>query len=441
MVCASEGGNPATLITKFKAMFKDFSPRIKGSVFSKPSIEKEEQVNPFGGKKPILDPDGSADQIIGIDTAGIDKLDQPAPKDRTDQEDPFGVLKFKYSPEETEMPEGKSTFGISHEELKEATRRSPSGSSHRSAPTNAWEVDSRLMNGGEESQANQNSEQTTDSNQEQRLEGGSVEGFLTSWGKSVLNAIVSYVIGEAVGSGSSGQEVVKAGSNAILSTNTVVESENKEEAMADEAITMVGSMTTAEVAGASAGLIAAVAIGGGLAARREIDKEGLQLAQNVCLGFAVNAAERQNCLHWGPDGPPASRAQAQAYRDSLFANQEDPSAIADEMWKNKDPLINPGSGSTDETGNYGSYDSASTYQALSRNGTTEGGHCFTGVTITFVVIDRDLMSPLESAELGFLINPGRGGDNDGDSPSQDQLPGYSDPSDPNSGNGGCTETL
>ena len=183
----------------FTPKFRNFSPTIKASAFSKASIEKEEKINPFGGKKPILDPDGSADQIIGIDTAGIDKLDQQELEERTDQEGPFSGLKFKYSPEEMKMPEGKSTFGISHEELKESSRRSPSGSSHRSAPRRAWEVDSRLMSGGEESQANQNSEQNTNPNQEQRLEGGSVEDFLTSWGKSIVNAVIGFVAGKAVG--------------------------------------------------------------------------------------------------------------------------------------------------------------------------------------------------------------------------------------------------
>ena len=433
----------------FTPKFRNFSPTIKASAFSKASVEKEEKINPFGGKKPILDPDGSADQIIGIDTAGIDKLDQQEPEERTDQEGPFSGLKFKYSPEETEMPEGKSRYEYSHEEHQQSIRdRLTSHSSWRSAPTNEWGADSRLMSGGEESQENHNSEQTTNPDQEQRLEGGSVENFFKSWGKSVAYGVIGYLTDKATKAAGmedgSAKKLVEATVNAITSAESVDSSENKDEAAFDEGATSIGTMLATEITQkAGAGLIVGTAIAGGMALRREVDKEGLRLAQNICLTLALKPSDRQNCYHWGPDGPPASRAQAQAYRDSLFANQEDPSAIAAEMWENKDPLINPGSGSTDETGNYGNYDAAGInhQRALSRYASSDGGKCFTGVTIAFSVIDRDFLTPMESAELGFLINPGRGGDNDGESAGQDQLPGSSGPSDPSDPNGGCSESI
>ena len=441
----------------FTPKFRNFSPTIKASVFSKASIEKEEKVNPFGGRKAILDPEGSADQVIGIDRSGVDKLDWQEPEESSEESTPFGSLKFEYSAEEGEMPDGKSRYDYSlptYEDHQQSIRGNLSSHRESTYAGSPWKADSRLMNGGDA---------TTESTQPQGEQSQDANGFweaVVSWATSGVSAATGVGSGAGVATTKDDAEGVANGAAAIANS------------MAMKGIALGGAGEAAAVATGAASAAIGIGFSGGVMMMNH------QLETTEKFKQAIgNYFENRNSH---PDMERMSSEDYARVRESLHGGgSQDIGNFTEDLG---DSIIGGGYKSNDRNYQYSSEaNTAASFRgngvrilgagavaggtaggvnggttssmtgdyegcgpnhlrALSRYGSTDGDQCFTGVNIKFSVIDRDFLTPMESAELGFLINPGQGGDNGGESAGQDGSSIPSDPSDP-TGTGGCSEQL
>ncbi len=256
--------------------------------------------------------------------------------------------------------------------------------------------DSTLANGGDGT----NSSASSGSNGEQREEGGSVASFLINAAASIIGMGAGMKTKEAVEAAEIGSSTVKLaaenGAGGIISGAQVATSEDTEKSLFESAVsTAVGVVNG----------IWGAAVSIGLSGANEVHKETSQTKQNICLslvGTAYGGNSRSDCLNWGPNGKPWSAEKMEAVRDYLY-NGKDPAEIAKEQWENKDPLINPGDNQNNDAG------SAQADDWLTNQG---GAIC---------PIDETIIDPFEmerifiaDPSLGFLINPGEGGNNGGE---------------------------
>lgn len=429
----------------FNPKFRNFSPTIKASVFSKASIKKEARINPFGGKKSILDPEGSVDQIIGIDNSGLDKLDWQEQEEGAEESNPLSSLKFEHSAEESKMPDHKSSYDrgfVTVEEHQQSIRGSLSSHTKSGHTNSLWEGDSRLMNGGDATTESTQTQTQEQQNQEANDLWDTVVSLITTGG----SAATGVGSGAGVAFTKDDAEGVANGIGAVANSM----------AMKGIALATEGGATAVATGAASA------AIGIGVAGGVMMMNRQLETAKTFERSIGDYFENRNS----HPDMERMSPEDYARVRESLHGGgSQDIGSSTEDLG---DTIIGGGYKSNDHNYQYRSEadvtsvvagsggsrtfgntvtavgtrtgpSKADNYegcgpnhqQALSRYGTSNGDQCFTGINVKFSVIDRDFLTPMESAEFGFLINPGQGGDNDGESAGQDQLPGASDPSEPN----------
>jgi len=268
--------------------------------------------------------------------------------------------------------------------------------------------DSTLANGGDGA----NSSASSGSNGEQREEGGSVVNFLVNAGAAIIGMGVGMKAGEAVDAAEIGSSTVKLaaenGVSGLFTAGLVAASEDTEQSLVESAV----STAVGVVSG-----IWGAAVSIGLSGANEMHKETTQTQQNICLslvGTPYGGNSRSDCLNWGPNGKPWSAEKMEAVRDYLY-NGNDPAKIAKEQWENKDPLTNPGEG-----GNNGGENG-------SGSGSGQAGDWFTNQQGVICPIDENIVDPFEmqrmaiaDPSLGFLINPGEGGNNGGEGGGLDE---------------------
>lgn len=265
--------------------------------------------------------------------------------------------------------------------------------------------DSTLANGADGT----NSSASSGSNGEQREEGGSVASFLLNAAATIFGMGVGMKAGEAVKAAEIGSSTVKLGAEngagGLISGAQVATSEDTDKSLFESGVSTVVGVVSG---------IWGAAISIGLSGANEMHKETKQTEQNICLALAGTAhgGSRDACLNWGPNGKPWSAEKMEAVRDYLY-NGNDPAKIAKEQWENKDPLTNPGEG-----GNNGGENGSGSGQA---------GDWFTNQQGVICPIDETIVDPFEmqrmaiaDPSLGFLINPGEGGNNGGEGGGLDE---------------------